>query len=205
MINMPTYPEQKQRVKGRNHILPSSAGFSLIELIITIVILGFSSLILIPFINSITHSPDPMLRQRAISLGQALMDEIIAKKWDENTPVGGGPIGPTTESARGLAVAASAIGAEGGEARIDYDDVDDYDSLAETNNFRDQNDVLFTLNGYSRTATVRYIASSSNPISAGSPAGTITAVSATDSKRIAVTVTSPSQEQFSFVAVACNF
>ncbi|MEA3547813.1 MAG: prepilin-type N-terminal cleavage/methylation domain-containing protein, partial [Thermodesulfobacteriota bacterium] len=69
-----------------------SSGFTLLELIMTIVILGSTSLILVPFFQSISRSPDPMLRQRAISLGQAMMDEIMSKKWDEETPNGGGPI-----------------------------------------------------------------------------------------------------------------
>ena len=62
-------------------------GFTLIELILTIVILGFAALILIPLVESIIHSPDPMIRQKAVSFGQALMDEVISKRWDENTPI----------------------------------------------------------------------------------------------------------------------
>lgn len=72
-------------------------GFTLIEIIMTILILGLSSLILIPFFGAIVHSPDPLIREKAISLGQALMDEILSKRWDHNTPNGGGPI-KTTES-----------------------------------------------------------------------------------------------------------
>ncbi|MBU0485848.1 MAG: type II secretion system GspH family protein [Proteobacteria bacterium] len=200
---MTKHPTQKSANAGNNR--PSSAfGFSLLELIITIVILGFSSLVLIPFFNAITRSPDPMIRQRAISLGQGLMDEILAKKWDENTPLGGGAIA-TSESTRGLAIPASAIGAEGGETRIDYDDVDDYHNLTETNDFRDQNNTLFILNGYGRTAKIEYIASNATPITTTAPTGALTAASATDSKRIVVTVTAPNQEQFSFVSVVCNF
>ena len=65
-------------------------GFTLIEIIMTILILGMVSLILIPYFGAITSSPSPVIRQRAISLAQSMMDEILAKRWDENTPVGGG-------------------------------------------------------------------------------------------------------------------
>ena len=75
----------------------ANQGFTLIEIIITIVILGAVAGILVPFFNAITHSPDPVIRERAISLGQAMMDEIMAKKWDANTPMGGGPICTTGE------------------------------------------------------------------------------------------------------------
>ena len=101
---------------------------------------------------------------------------------------------------------ASTIGSDGGESRISFDDVDDYDTLYENDTFMDQNDVSFTLNGYIRTATVRYIPSNTTSINANFPVGTITggAANATDSKRIVVTVTSPSQEQFFLVTVVCN-
>ncbi|MBU0482347.1 MAG: prepilin-type N-terminal cleavage/methylation domain-containing protein [Proteobacteria bacterium] len=184
----------------------SKKGFTLIELIMTIIILGFASLIMIPFVSSIASSPDPVVRQRAISLGQALMDEILAKKWDENTPMGGGPIGPTSESARGTAVPASAIGPDGAETRVDYDDVDDYDGLAATGNFVDQNNSPFTLAGYSRSAAIRYIASTTSTITAANPVGTSAGgASATDTKRIVVTVTSPRGETFELVALKCNY
>ncbi len=183
-------------------------GFSLIELVMTIVILGFLSMILLPFITSITRSPDPMIRQQAVALGQALMDEILAKRWDENTPIGSGPIGPTTESARGLTVAASTIGRDGGEVvnnRTNWDDVDDYDGHTNTGTFRDQNNNTFTLTGYSRQVTVTYIPSNSNPVEADNPAGVTASAQATDTKRVVVSVTSPLQETFNLVMVSCNF
>jgi MSHA pilin protein MshD len=145
-------------------------GFTLIELVIAIVILGFVSLILIPFVTSVTHSPDPVIRQKAVALGQAMMDEIAAKKWDENTPNGGGPI-CSGESGTGrgasaytlacpeLVKNASAIGAEIGESRATYDDVDDYDGLTASGNFFDQSGSAFSLPGYSRSVRVTYIAS----------------------------------------------
>ncbi len=190
-----------------NRIISGSSGFTLIELVMTILILGFTSLILIPYFQSITHSPDPMLRQRAVALGQALMDEIMAKKWDENSPNGGGAIGPTTESARGTPVAASAIGRDAGEivnVRSNWDDADDYDGHSNTNNFFDQDDVPFNLNGYSRQVTVTYIPSNTNPIEHSIPVGVKNAAAATDTKRVVVQVTSPTQEVFYFTALTCN-
>ena len=179
----------------------ASSGFTLIELVITILILGFTSLILIPYFQSITHSPDPMLRQRGIALGQAIMDEILTKKWDEFTPNGGGAIGPTTESARGTVIAASAIGRDAGElvnVRSNWDDADDYDGHVNTNNFFDQNDAGFTLNGYSRQVTVTYIPSNTDPIEHNNPVGVTNAAAATDTKRIVVKVTTPTLEEFYF-------
>ncbi|MFC1524402.1 prepilin-type N-terminal cleavage/methylation domain-containing protein [Thermodesulfobacteriota bacterium] len=191
-------------------------GFTLIEMVMTIVILGFVSLILIPFFNSITHSPDPIIRERAIALGQGLMDEILSKRWDEVTPSGGGPI-RTSESptgSRGLtagdpqATTITAVPEEGAGNRNLFDDVDDYNGFSETDTFSDQTGLNpVSLPGYSRSVLVRYIPSNSSPIEATNPAGTTAGgeASATDTKRVVVTVESPTEETFRFVAVVCNF
>ncbi|MCX5863657.1 MAG: type II secretion system protein [Deltaproteobacteria bacterium] len=199
----------------------ANRGFTLIEIVITIVILGAVAGILVPFFNAIVHSPDPVIRERAISLGQAMMDEIMAKRWDENTPMGGGPIctgeSPTLVARPKLIDPTCAITATLQPApppahfipeeatRQDYDDVDDYDGLSEpvAGKFYDQNGNPFTLPlGYTRTVSVRYISSNANPIdqntTAASPGTT------TDTKRVVVTITSPLGEVFNFVAVACN-
>ena len=182
--------------------LRRNQGFTLIEIVITIVILGFSATILIPFFSAITNSPDPVLREQAISLGQAMMDEIMAKRWDENSPVGGGPLN-TSESARGTTSPAVVLGADAGEDRMTYDDVDDYNNLPieSDGTFADQNGNSFTMTGYTRKVEVRYIVSNSNPINKDTPAA---AAVTTDTKLVVMTVKSPRGETFTFVAVACN-
>jgi len=188
-------------------------GFTLIEIVITIVILGAVAGILVPFLTAITHSPDPVIRERTIALGQALMDEVMAKRWDENTPIGGGPIctveSPNRATRPSLidtcvttATSVANLGADAGETRTTYDDVDDYRSMpAEIDNFTDQNGNTFSLPGYRRQVTVDYITSSSATIT-----DTLPAISAnkTDTKRVVVTITSPLGEVFRFIAIACN-
>lgn len=187
-------------------------GFTLVEIVITIIVLGAVAGVLLPFFNAIIHSPDPVMRERAISLGQAMMDEIVAKRWDENSPMGGGPIctvespsqatRPTLiDACATVATPAGSFGPDGAEARTDFDDVDDYHTINETDNFTDQDGTTFVLTGYSRQVTVRYIASTTTAIDQNTPA----APGTTDSKLVVVTVTSPLGETFNFVAVACNF
>ncbi len=189
--------------KSTKHIRQS--GFTLIELVITIVILGFSSMILLPFFNSISHSPDPLIRIRAVNLGQSLMDEILAKKWDNNTPAGGGPI-KTAESDRvpgaPAATSSAGLGPETGEtSRQLFNDVDDYDGYSETTGvFHDQDNNSFTLTGYQRSVQVRYIASTTAAIDHNTSGLSTTS----DSKLIVVTVTSSIGEKFYFTAVRCN-
>jgi MSHA pilin protein MshD len=184
---------------SKRQSLRHDQGFTLIEIVITIILLGAVAGIMLPFFTSITHSPDPVLRERAISLGQAMMDEIMAKKWDENTPMGGGPLN-TGESTRGTTSPAASLGTDG-ESRPDYNDVDDYHGHPiEDGTFKDQNDATFTMPGYKRQVEVRYIASFANPIDQSTSA----AGGTTDTKLVVVTVTSPLGETFYFVAVACN-
>ncbi len=209
MADKSTYPEKnRQNSKPPPHLSPVSCllspdpGFSLIELIMIIVILGFLTAIMVPFIQSFLRSPDPMLRQQAVSLGQALMDEIVSKRWDENTPIGGGPVN-TNESSRGsvAATAVASLGADGVETRTIYDDVDDYNNFSETTDFYDQTGAIsITLNGFSRQAAITYIASTTTTIDASTAASATT----TDTKMVVVTVTSPINETYTFVTVSCN-
>jgi MSHA pilin protein MshD len=200
-----------------------NTGFTLIELIITIIIMSFAAIIIIPYLSAVTHGPDPVLREKAIALGQAMMDEILAKKWDNDTASGGGPIVTveTLSGARGTdgtrnATLPGSLGPETGapdnesptaDDRTSWDDVDDYNGVSGPIGgiFFDQNGnaVPGTWTGFTRTVSVSYV-TINNPtiIDATTPAGS---ASTTDTKRIIVTVTSPLGETFELVAVSCNF
>ena len=68
------------------------------------------------FSQSVGQSVDPAMRIKALEKGQALMDEILARKFDENSPTGGVPACDTTGAnvCAGIAVDAG------------FDDVGDY-------------------------------------------------------------------------------
>ncbi len=180
-------------------------GFTLIELVITIVILGFSSMIILPFFSAISRSPDPLIRTRAVNLGQSLMDEILAKKWDNNTPDGGGSL-KTSESERVLGALSAtpyvSLGPEAGEtSRQFFNDIDDFNGYSETTGvFHDQDNNAFTLTGYQRSVQVKYIASTTATIDHN----TVGLSNTSDSKLIVITVTSSTGEKFYFTAVRCN-
>ena len=200
------------------HVVPSpESGFTLIEIVMTIILLSASIMVLLPFFAAISHSPDPLIRQRAVALGQSMMDEILAKKWDENTGAGGGPVvtGETAADAARMvayesthpgyspepATALASLGPDGGESRATFNDVDDYAGSAEADDtFLAQDGAGFSMPGYQRTVAVCYIAS--NLSSIGHDTGC--AAATTDSKLIVVTVTSPTAEVFRFTAVKCN-
>ncbi|MFZ5774326.1 MAG: type II secretion system protein [Thermodesulfobacteriota bacterium] len=189
----------------------NTRGYTLIELVLTLVLLGAIATVLLPFFNAITHGADPELRARAVSLGQAMMDEILCKRWDEMSPVGGRPICTAESNSQATrpalvdacltaATPLGSVGPEAGEARTTFDDVDDYNGLNEADTFTDQNGNAFAMAGYTRVVAVQYIASNSNPIDQDTPS----APGTTDTKLIIVTVTSPLGETFRLIGVSCN-
>ncbi len=65
---------------------------------------------------------DPALKTRALELAQAKLDEILSRKFDENTPTGGVP---HCNSTGGTACAGIAVDS-------DFDDVGDYNGTTDT-------------------------------------------------------------------------
>lgn len=93
-------------------------GFTLIELMVSIVVSAISLTFLTSlFFSSASKSVEPALQIRAAEFAQALMDEILAKPYDELSPVGGVP--PCSSCS-------GALGTDGAETRATFNDVDDY-------------------------------------------------------------------------------
>lgn len=96
----------------------SQKGVTLIEMVITIVILGIALSALISSLSSgISQSATPLWESRSLELTQAYLDEILAMKFDGAQPLGGGVVSGVC-----------AISTDG-QSRANYDDVDDYDGL----------------------------------------------------------------------------
>jgi len=94
-------------------------GASLIELIVFIVVVSVSLVGLISVFNqSLLTSVDPIVRVTAIELAQAKIDEIMARKFDANSPTGGIPACGSAEAGASSCVGISPDGL--------FDDVGDY-------------------------------------------------------------------------------
>ncbi|WP_237132964.1 type II secretion system protein [Pseudohongiella sp. O18] len=102
-------------------------GVTLIELITVIVIMGVALIGVTTAISSaVSRSSDVMLETRALALAQSYLDEILARRFDENSAPRGIP------PCRANCTAEGSFGPDGGETgREDYDDVDDYNGLDE--------------------------------------------------------------------------
>jgi len=167
----------------RESFRATQRGFTLIELVMFIIIVGIAvSAVTLQFSQNVRHSADPLLRQQAIAIAHIYLDEITSKKWDENTPDGGGSVVPVPG-------ASAVLGPDAGEpARINFDDVDDYDGLAET-----------PIPGFPVTVAVAYSAWVDNP------AAPIATVPAGESKQIIVSVSTPIGETLTFTQYRLDF
>lgn len=105
-------------------------GISLVETIVFLVVvsIGLVSLLSV-FSQNIVQSVDPVVRVTAMEKAQALLDEILARKFDENTPTGGIPACDSTGAPACLGIVPDA----------DFDDVGDY------HNFTDNSDPNYSL------------------------------------------------------------
>lgn len=137
------------------------------------------------------HSSDGLWQARTVALAEAYLEEAAARRYDEATPTGGvPPCSPTT-------TACSAIGPDAGESRALFDDVDDYDGLAEAPPQDAQGNPRTAFASYRIEMAVRYLTS-----------GEVTALgldATTDAKHISVTVIPPGRAAQTFTQLRGNF
>lgn len=109
---------------GPKSAVSSQVGFTLVEVIVFIVVIAIAmGALLAVFNTTVIQTVDPIVRIKALEKGQALMDEILARKFAENTPTGGVPACGSLAAG----VACTPIAADG-----DFDDVGDYHGYTDT-------------------------------------------------------------------------
>ena len=171
--------------------MKTETGFSLIETIIAIVIISIAVTgVMIVFVQNIQEGARPFLDTKSIQIGQSMMDEILLKRFDEDTPLGGGRIN----------TALSNIGTEGGESgRTDFDDLDDYNGYSdgvpgEPLQNELGNDISSGFQGFSRSVVVEFY----KP--ADAPAG----IPTNDYKRVRVQITGPTGDTIELRGIKTN-
>ncbi len=111
-----------------------SAGFTLVELVISIAVLSVALLgVAYSLQYSARHGADSLWQTKTVELAQAYSDEILSKRFDERTPLGGiPPCNPCSASAA-FGSAQDAVDEVRGlyltVATNNFDDVDDYHLL----------------------------------------------------------------------------
>lgn len=90
------------------HSHDRQGGVTLVELLVSIVIVSIAASTVLGVISMTTAaSADPMIRHQAAAIAEAYLEEILLKPIDDPD------------------------GVDGEAARADYDDLDDYDGLAD--------------------------------------------------------------------------
>ena len=97
-----------------------SRGMSMVEMVLTIVIVSVALVASLQAFSLLSgRSSDSMVRSRALDLAQLYLDEILSHRYDEAS----GPYGvPAYTGACRIT--------DDGEARDEYDDVDDFDEIS---------------------------------------------------------------------------
>jgi MSHA pilin protein MshD len=109
--------------------LKKQQGVTLVELVISIVIISIAMVAMMSsFSLSMSHSADPLWRNKTLKLGQLYLDEILAKKYSELSPIGGLPYA-VNPSCAGLGPDGIAPNVE---TRVTFDDVDDYHGITDS-------------------------------------------------------------------------
>ncbi|MDE1515803.1 MULTISPECIES: type IV pilus modification PilV family protein [Vibrio] len=105
-------------------------GFTLIESIVAIVIMGFAMLVLVSFLYpQIERSATPHYQMRAAYLGQSVMSQILARGFDQQSDFDGGEwrCGETKPNTTTVKLCSATLGRDAGEGSpAEFNDVDDY-------------------------------------------------------------------------------
>ncbi len=182
-------------------------GVTLIELVVAIVVIALGiTAVLGMLAQGFLASPDPQFRIKTVELGQSYMDEVFTKRWDENTPPGGGcvrPSGGTSCSSGPAAVCpgTGSCGPDGAESRENFDDVDDYRAVNEGRACN--NGPLQNAEGQDRGGRYRNYCVDVDVITG--TGGELDSVADDDAKRIDVHVTAPDGAETTFSAYRLNF
>ena len=163
-----------------------NSGATLVELVITIVIISVAIAGVVGAFALISgRNADPLNQTRAVALAQIYMDEILSRRYDEDTPIGGTPR---------VMLTGCPIGLETGEnSRTDYDDVDDYNVIANAApENADGAPLIADYDNFQVTVTVQC-------------AGDEIGLSVNEAKRINLTINDPSGLDFEFSVYRANF
>src|SRR4051812_16600744 len=70
----------------------SSEGFTLIELVVAMLLLSIASLgVMYALSLGLRHQSDALWQPKAVALAESYMEEILARRYDEQSPLGGVP------------------------------------------------------------------------------------------------------------------
>lgn len=169
------------------------------ELVVGITVLAIALTLITAVLSPLfMRSTDPWHQVRAAELGHSLMNEILARSFDEYSDRSGGLL-RCGESGAPACTAEANFGPDGSETRENYNDVDDFQgfvgSASELSNLLGQSLAAEYLN-YQVAVTVTY------------PTATQVAgisIAEEQAKKIVITVTTPTGAELTFSAYRGNW
>ncbi|ELL4667076.1 type II secretion system protein [Vibrio fluvialis] len=190
--------------------MKSIKGFTLVESIVAMVIIGLAMVVLISFLYpQVERSATPHYQTRAANLGQSLMSQILARGFDNNSDFDGGAIRCGENKSDGTATTCSTVlGSDGENSPAQFNDVDDYigcwygDNASECGSETTKNpltnilgtNVAANYRHFTVFIAVDYVNSAFQPVSA-----------ITEMKRIELTIDTGNYGRYTFVAYRGNY
>ncbi|ROQ30832.1 prepilin-type N-terminal cleavage/methylation domain-containing protein [Gallaecimonas pentaromativorans] len=105
------------------------AGVTLLELVVGMVVLGIAiTLISASLLPLAVRSTDPWHQVRAAELGQSLLNSILARRFDQQSPLSGRRCDDTGTPP--VPACSSTLGPDSEPSWHDYNDVDDFNGLS---------------------------------------------------------------------------
>ena len=105
-------------------------GVTLIEVIVFIVVINLAFVAVMQIYGqAVVNTVDPIVRVRATELAKAALDDVLARRFDENTPSGGIP----------------ACGSAQGEACVGITADAGYDDVGDFNGYTDNSDANYPI------------------------------------------------------------
>ena len=168
-------------------------GFTLVEAIMTLMIISIAMVAVTSVLSfGIKNQADGLWQARAVSLAESYIEQIMARRYDENTPIGGVPAcSPSTTSC------SAAADFDDGESRAEFDDVDDFDGILDIGAV-DENGVAIP--GYERYTVAVNVAYPD-----ATQQAELGLARFDDAKIVTVTVTPPAESGLAFRIVRANF
>lgn len=169
-------------------------GFTLVELVVTLVLL---SIVAVAVLNalafSVRHQSDALWQARAVALGESYLEEILGRRYDASTPIGGVP--PCTVATTPCSDVAT-LGADPADRAL-FETVSDYHGLVDAPPRDTEGNPRGGYDSFQVEVAVRY-ATADEQAALGLDAPT-------DAKHIEVRVTDRGEQTLVFSAWRGNF
>ena len=168
-------------------------GFTLVELVMTMLLISIAALGVTYVLGlAFRHQSDALWQAKAVAIASAYQEEILSRRFDEHSPLGGVP--PCSPSTTPCSIASAF---DDGEPRAQFDDVDDYDGVNDS--------PPLDADGNPRPEYAAYHVAVSVSYADATTIARLSLNGATDVKVVTVQVTSPEGGKLTLAALKGNY